>query len=305
MAALLPTLSTLLWVSMGPVVAVEGDTVCPTADEVAARVATLLPARETGTAPDLARIEVASGWMSVTLARPDGSLLGQRAIDGRFPCADLAEAAAVMVATWESDVHPEFRPPPAPARPAPPVVAAPAAAAPPRAAYDLGAAVVASLAPSGGDAGAAIGALFVASWAPAGRGLGVRLALTGTGDRTLTLGDGHVRWRRVAAALGPQFRVASATSRWALDLHAEAVAAWLTASGDGFATDRRDNAFDPGAGAGGRVLRFAKGPVVPWLELSAAGWPRRQTAYATPGATSVVLPRFEATLALGLSYRGP
>lgn len=296
----------LLLASSAPVVIVEGDTACPTPAEVAARVATLLPAGAGTAQADVARIEVEAGTMRVTLTRSDGATLGERAIDGTFPCADLAEAAAVVLATWESDVHPEYRaaPPPHPAPTEPPVVAVTAPPPAPRApaAFDLGAAVAGSLAPSpAGGAAPALGALAVGSWTPSGR-LGLRGALQWTAERELELGAGAVRWRRATAALGPQLRFTSPDTRWALDLHADGLAAWLTAGGAGFTRDRQGDSFDPGLGAGVRALWFGRRGLVPWLELAGAGWLRSQTAFATPGVDAVALPRLETTLALGLSF---
>jgi hypothetical protein len=201
-------------------------------------------------------------------------------------------------------VHPEFRaaaPPPAPA----PAIRAVAPPEPADAAtYDLGAALAGSLAPSSAGPGPALGALVVGTWAPGTRRLGGRAAFTWPAERALALGDAQVLWRRVSLALGPQVRLAAPASRWALDLHVEAIAAWLAAGGDGFVRDRRVNSFDPGLGAGARALWFG-GPLVPWLELSASGWPRDQTAFSTPGVEAVTLPHFEATLALGLSFGAP
>jgi hypothetical protein len=111
-----------------------------------------------------------------------------------------------------------------------------------------------------------------------------------------------VRSRLTAAALGPQLRLSWADSLWTVDLHAEAVAAWLTAGGAGFTTDLSEGAFDPGLGAGARFPWFGGGGLVPWLEVGAVAWPRAQTAFATPGSASVTLPRLEATLAIGVSF---
>jgi hypothetical protein len=293
----------LLLTSPAPLIVVEGDTACPTPAEVAARVAALLPADAAAEAPDVARIEVEAGTMRVTLSRPDGATLGEREIDGSFPCADLAEAAAVVVATWESDVHPEYRapaPPPPPAAPAA-VAAAPPPAPPAPAAVDLGAALAGSLAPSSAGAAPALGALAVGSWTPGGRRFGLRGAVQWTAERELELGAGAVLWRRVTAALGPQLRLTSAATRWAVDLHAAGLAAWLAAGGSGFTMDRQGNSFDPGVGLGIRALWFGPSGLIPWLELGGAGWLRSQTAFATPGADAVTLPRLETTLAVGVS----
>jgi hypothetical protein len=303
-----------LWLAQGPVVTVESDAACPTARDVSARVMALLPPRETDDAPDVARLAESDGALLLTLTRPDGTSLGERALDRGFPCADLAGAAAVVIATWESDVHSEFRAAPLPARPeaappATPVIVVAVAPAPPRAvaaSFDLGAALVGSLAPSSAGAGPALGALVVASWIPSRARVGVRLALGATTEREVPLGAGHVRWRRITPALGPALRLASATTPWALDLHADALLAWVTAAGDGFAANHSSGTFDPGIGLGTHLLWRRGRVLIPWLELAGAGWLDPQTAYATPGTASIVLPRIEITLALGLSFRtGP
>jgi hypothetical protein len=305
-------LSTWLLVCLGPVVNVQGDAVCPTAADVAARLGALLPARATDEPPDVARLDLRDGALLVTLTGADGTMIGERALDRGFACSDLASAAAVVIATWESDVHPEFRLAAAPAAPRPTVPAPRAAppvltalSSPPSRAstWDVGAGLSGSLAPGSGGVAPAIGALVVGSWTPGARRTGIRLALAGTMDRELPLGAGRVRWQRTDVALGPQLRLASAASPQAVDLHAEALAGWLVASGNGFTNDLREGSLDPGLGAGAR-LSLGRGAFVPWLEASLAGWLRRQTAYATPGTDVVTLPRFEASLALGVSYRG-
>jgi hypothetical protein len=307
-------LSAWVWLALGPV-AVEGNAACPAAADIAARVAALLPAARTTDAPDLVRLDDdAAGALRVTLSRPDGTPLGERALARTFTCDDLAAAVAVVVAAWESDVHPEFQPTPAPAptihpefqptpAPAPTIAVAPTrpSIARARTRFDVGAAVSGSLAPTSGDAGPALGAILAGSWTPAHGRVGVRLTLATTTLRDLPLASGQVSWRRFEAAIGPQVRLTSAARRWALDLHADARLAWLTATGDGFTNDSSAAGVDPGLGAGVRVLRL-QGEVAPWLELSVDGWPRRQQAYATPSGASVTLPRFDLTLALGLSF---
>jgi hypothetical protein len=293
-----------VWLSLG-LVTVDGAGVCPTADEVAGRVAKLMPNADPAMAPDLAHLDERDGALSVSLRRPDGTVVGERAFARTFSCADLAAAVAVVVATWESDVHAEFQP-------TPPVVqsrtndassatmAVAHAEAPSRgSAFDVGAALAGSLAPGAGSAGPTIGALVVASYTPVGHAFGARLALVGTNERDLALQAGTVRWRRIAVAIGPQLRLAT-TGRWAFDLHGDALAAWVLASGEGFAEDRSTSGADLALGAGARLLRLG-GRLVPWLELSADGWLRPQTAYTTPSG-SATLPRLEGLVALGLSF---
>jgi hypothetical protein len=297
-------LSAWVWLALGPV-AVEGTAACPGAADIAARVAALLPAARPTDAPDVVRLDDdADGALRVTLDRPDGTSIGERALARTFSCDDLAAAVAVVVAAWESDVHPEFQPPPSVA---PSIAVTPASPPSPRARtptrFDVGAAVSGSLAPTSSGAGPALGALLAGSWTPARARVGARLTLATTTLRDLSLASGQVSWRRLEAALGPQLRLTSAAKRWALDLHADARLAWLTATGDGFTNDIGAGDLDVGLGAGVRVLRM-RGDVVPWLELAADGWPRREQAYATPSGASVTLPRLDATLALGLSFCG-
>jgi hypothetical protein len=298
-----------LWALGAPTVTVESDAACPAADEVAARVTALLPARETSEPPDLARIADRGDAWVVALARPDGTPVGERALDRQVACEDLASAAAVIIATWESDVHPELRALPAPlpapeppaaieARPAPPPMRAAGEA-------DVGAALAGSLAPSASRAAPAVGVLAIASWFPHARGLGARASLAFPAARTLPLGAGQVEWRRSAASAGPTLRLPLAT-KWAADLHADALAGWVTAAGSGFASNHTVSALDVGLSAGARLLWVGGRAIVPWLELGGAAWLRPQTAYATPGAMAVGLPRLELGLALGLSLRvGP
>ena len=63
---------------------------------------------------------------------------------------------------------------------------------------------------------------------------------------------------------------------------------------------RSASSFDPGVGAGVRLL-YGGHAIAPWLDLSAGGWLRRQQAFSSPDGASVALPRFEGTLALGVS----
>jgi hypothetical protein len=321
-------LSSWLWLSLGPVVNIASDAVCPTAAEVAGRVGALLPVRETSDPPDLARIVDRGDALVVTLARSDGTPIGERVLERGSPCGDLAAAAAVVIATWESDVHPEFRveappapnvapaelaPSAAPAAHTAPVerTSAPAAsvtvAARPSSVrsttrFDLGAALTGSLAPTASGAGPALGGLLAATWVPSR--VGARLAVAASQERDLPLGAGRVHWRRISSAFGPALRLASRTTPWAVDLHAEGLAAWATASGGGFTNDHAASAFDAGLGAGARLAWGGVRAVVPWVELAGAAWLRAPTAFANPGGAAVVLPRGELTFALGLSIRG-
>jgi hypothetical protein len=297
------------WLALAnPAVTIDGDSLCPARADVAARVADLLPPGSTASKPDLVHLDSRDGAMRIRVVRPDGAPIGERVLVGAFPCADLAAAAAVIIATWESDVHPEFRQAlPAtrrsPVTPPPPAVLA-ATAEQPRtgSAFDVGAALFGSLAPGAGSSGAAVGALVIASVVPAGGRVGGRLSLQGSTQRELTLGNGAVRWRRLVGGVGPQLRLTSAGRAATLDLHGDALVALVSASGSGFAVNHSAGSVDAGIAAGARLFVGPRRSVQPWLDLSLAGWLRQEVAYNDPGGASVKLPRVEGILALGLSF---
>src|SRR5262249_43132562 len=150
---------------------------------------------------------------------------------------------------------------------------------------DAGAGLSGSIAPGSGSVGAAAGGLIVAG--VTGRRLGARLALAAGTERELPLGTGRVRWRRLVAGLGPAVRL-EPVAPVMVDLHLEALVAAVSAAGQGFTNDLGASSADPGVGAGARVL-FGRGAVVPWLDLSGAGWLRAERAFATPDGISVTL----------------
>lgn len=103
-----------LWVALTlafpkPVVMVTGETRCPSRQDVAARVATLLSTEIVRQEPDFAELQEVGSQMVVTLVGRDGTRIGRRSLPLWYSCADLASAVGVVIATWESDVHPEFK----------------------------------------------------------------------------------------------------------------------------------------------------------------------------------------------------
>lgn len=297
----LPLFVPLSWIAFfwaGPPVDIDGDSTCPTPAEVAPRLAGLLRPDAAAGPPDLARLSDRAGALFIQLQRPDGSPIGERALERGYPCADLAAAAAVILATWESDVHPTFRPtlaaPAAELRQPAPVTAP---EAPTAMAFDVGGAIAGSLAPAAGSGGGAWGALLVGTLS--GDRLGGRLAVQAVTERTLDLQAGTVHWRRMMLALGPQLRFKRPGRGPFVDLHVEAAGAWVSASGSGFATNHSDSSADLGLGAGVRLVLGGRS-LAPWVDLSACGWLRHQLA--STNDASVTLPRIEGTLALGLSF---
>jgi hypothetical protein len=317
-----------LWLLLAvPLVRVEGEGTCPSPQAVEREVGQLVARRDGSDStapPDVVHLRERGPSLEVVLSGPGGALIGQRVLDRTADCEDLAKAVAVVIATWESDIHPEFAlgagdsfaglggRAPVPAAPAQALAQAPAAPAPiptlaegppfpsPSWRLDGGLALFGALAP--GDAGgwAGGGVLLAAVIARAPGGVGARLTGQGEAEREVPLASGRVRWRRLGASAGPVWRHRLPASGLALDLHGELVASWLMARGVGFPTNRDSATFAPGAGAGVRLSR-ATGRVIPWLDLVATGWLGPQVVYEGVTGASAALPRYEVALALGVS----
>ena len=155
--------------------------------------------------PDVAKLERRADKLHVELVDAEDVVIAERTLDGGASCAELGRMAAIVIASWESDVHPEFarqqaeivrrERPPSPEKPAPP---APALAPTPAvsATYDIAAGVTLGQADTLA-AGASVGAALFR------RGVGLGLWALGAGDmeRTIAVGAHQARWRRWTASL--------------------------------------------------------------------------------------------------------
>jgi hypothetical protein len=265
-------------------VEVAGPTTCPEPGEVVDVLRSLAP-------DDLAARERAlltparGGGVRIELYTLAGALLGARELDPA-PCSDLARAAAVVIATWETELHPE----------AMSSVPLPRHGPGPR--FELAAAALGSLALPG--AGLAPGGEMTLIVAPRHHRLGVRVGVTGTALRTVALpsASGDAVYTRVGLWVGPDVRLRAGRLR--CDLHADLGAALLYLGGRGFNPDRDTFDVDPGAGGGAR-LGVRAGKLIPFLGVEVVGWLRDQVASATGVSQSAHLPRVELLLTLGLA----
>lgn len=275
---------------------VTAEGACPTAAAVEARLQPLLPQLQ-DVPPARAHLEPLDELLRVEVRSEDGALLTVRDLQRAAPCADLAAAAAVVIASAllsapRTPALPQVSlVPSAPprARPLPPAVRRP----PPQ--LDAGVALTAAAA----GAGLAVGGALVVHAAPTGRDWGFRLGLAGTALRREALGAAEgALWTRAQLELGPRYRVRP--GRLVIDVHAHAAAALVYVAGQGFAADYAGLGWDAGLGAGVRIglpLRWA----MPWLGVAATGYLRPQELRVVGLTESGALPRFDALLALGLS----
>jgi hypothetical protein len=292
-----------LWLALQ----IQGTGDCPTAGEVEARLGPLLPPDFAALSADQAvMVENPDGTLSLSLVRPDGRTVDSRRLPRAASCPEQAATAAVALAVWEAQIHPEISlrldslratpadrtavaPPPAVRRTAGP-------AAPPARTFAVGAALLGSWQPGSLAPGGRVDAML----GTVGRGWRWRLSVAGIGEHRLSLPPGHADWWRLYGALGADYALPLGR-RWSLALGASGVLGMADASGAGYSNDRTARSVDLGAEALLRVeLRL--GAVRPWIGVALLAWLRKQTLEVTGAGTSVALPRTEPLIALGADF---
>lgn len=307
-------------------VRVGGASACPRPEEVEARLERRLPARPAGVEPDRATLDVAAGQLRLVLVRPDGTVVGEKRLDPKASCADMAEAVAIVIAIWERPLRAGGVPPPdlpaenressasAEARPersgpapaearAEAVVERPASPDRPEPPVDVGArppwrfeigAGFETVFP-GGMPGALLDATLRSR-----AGFGPRIAFGGAWWNEAELGVGHVSWTRLTASLGLIHGWAG--SRFFLDLREQFVAAALVARGRGYDMTQTKVAFDPGIEAGLRSGVALSSSLRLWVDVGLAFWPVPQELRVEGFAQTVDAAAFTGVLSIGGTF---
>ena len=114
-----------------------GET-CPAAEDVQAKVRTILHLAPEQQLTESFLVERHEAGLYVVLKAADASVIGERTLPLEGSCDELAQAAAVVLSAWLTDVHPDFAgalpapvPAPAPEPQPPPEPAKPEATPPP------------------------------------------------------------------------------------------------------------------------------------------------------------------------------
>jgi hypothetical protein len=285
---------------LGAAIAVRGTARCPTPAEVNDALAALSAPGATPATGDWADIAPDGDSVRVRLLQADGTLLAQKRL-AAGSCRQQAETAAVVLAAWASQFHPEIAfsfetPPPARSAPAsgpPTIVATPAPAPPDRDPLVLaaGAGVLASVQ---GDSLAPAGAIEARLAAQSG--WGGRLAFRATGTHRLALGPGDAAWRRVGVSAGVLRR--HAWRRVSAEAGLDVVSGLLFVEGDGYSVARSARSVDVGAEAGAR-LGLPLGRIEPWVGVSVCGWLRSQLIEVAGIPERDRLPTFDARVGIG------
>lgn len=276
-------------------VSVGGSTACPTAEAVqhhlAAMVGTSAPEREEETTHRALLSQNEAGLL-VTLHARNGAVVAERQFAADVSCADLAAAAAVVIASWQGELVASATtlapmPPAAPPPPQPKPVPTPWHAT-------LAAAASGTWVSSSAAPGAWLEvALGRANW----RIHGV-LAAFAQGYHELPLGPGRGAWQRSALALGPRMQWRHGRVWAAADLLA--FLGWLRLEGRDLPNALRDSGADVGASLSGRLgLRW--GPLSPFLALGVdRSWVER--SLTVEPATEATMPAFAGRALLGVSW---
>ena len=84
-----------------------GET-CPASVDVEARVRTILHLKAEQELSESFLVERHEAGLNVELRGADASTIGQRTLPTEGSCDELAQAAAVVLSAWLTDVHPDF-----------------------------------------------------------------------------------------------------------------------------------------------------------------------------------------------------
>jgi hypothetical protein len=255
--------------------------------------------------------EGSDGGVTVMLARADGGGTATRQLPRAGSCEAQAETIAVLLASWEGEIHPELS-----LRAATSTLSA----GTPRGAGTPALAVATrATAPSSSGRGLAIEAIGIGvggAWSPdslapsaridlsIGNGasgwLG-RLSLEAAGEQTVNVTPGHGDWWRAALALGGDYG-ARLGQRWVARAGVAGILGFVTVGGSGYSRDQRSTSLDAGAEALARI-EWRRGRIAPWFGVALLARLRRQ--YVDVGGTtgSATLPLLEPSLALGADFR--
>jgi hypothetical protein len=108
MAAMVPPCFAGLVVLAALPVWVDSDSTCPSEKEVAQALGSLLSSVAESRPKDLALVHRKGRLLQIDLRDAQGALMADKILERDGSCAELAALTAVVIASWESDVHPEF-----------------------------------------------------------------------------------------------------------------------------------------------------------------------------------------------------
>ncbi|HEY0706202.1 MAG TPA: hypothetical protein VGG33_05360 [Polyangia bacterium] len=227
---------------------VRGRGDCPSPAAVAARLPALLASQDEASrlSGHHAQLESTGTRLTIRLEDEAGQLVAERTLTRKGSCSTLADAAAVVLATWHSQLTSEL---PALSSASPPPVRPDS----PRAArFDLGLGPALVAGAGSPVAGASLELLV----APTGGSFGIHLGGLVSRNRRRALSDldRTIAWRRLVASIGPAY--IRTWARWQWMVGAGAELGWFRADGIDFPVNLGGGRFSPGFHAGTRLARL-------------------------------------------------
>jgi hypothetical protein len=301
---------------------------CPRPAAVEERVRGILGMKSADTLEERAKLLREGDELKIVVTRADGSVLGERVLSAAASCDDLETLASVVLASWISDVHPEFvaalPPPPSRAEMAgdAPTVSAPETVPPvaPLAAPSIATTVPPQkldeppLAPAQRwrwELGASVGASFSEArvsalgslgvrWMPERSGLGAALTGHAMAPRTDPLSMGSVRYWRWPLVAGPAYRLTLGGGR--IDLHAGLAVGWLHAAGRNYQPSVTRDVLR-GGGLLGLRGQYGGRRWRGFVEVSGVVWGKSEIFIdRADQQPSIALPRLELYVTAGMSW---
>jgi hypothetical protein len=301
-----------------PLLDIVSDSSCPAPPLVGALLREILGLSSGEHVDEVAHLVREEGLVLVTLRGKDARVLGERRLPGDGSCDELARAVAVVLASWLSDVHPEFVPtvPTPPPLDTPPTALTPTdgAEAPRAEAPPSSGSVTSSgrVVPRGALRWRVEGALglgfhptplaFVGgagvALLPETSGLGATLRASVSTWRAIDVDGGRALYRRWPLEAGAVLRFAGASV--AGELEGGAALGWLALSGRSFGLNRDAGGATFGPFVTARALG-SRGTLQPLVELSSVYWARVTRVYGDPARPSTALPNLELSLSVGVA----
>jgi len=301
-------------------VVVSGQPHCPDAAALNGALNGLLPSPGGDEGPDVLQLSRGRDGIDVRLFAPGGALIGEKSLATSGTCEERAQTVAVLVAAWET----RWRPGPPAALPGPKAVAE--TEGPPPAVAPPSAPVPAALAPRGllvgtvavrdqaaplqletragllmSITGASVAPAVTCDVGVARRDLpfAIAVGVLAVGSHDVPVGQASARWRRIAGTIEVRSRRVSPS--FGLEMHAAAALSALSVSGVALPVTSGATLFDPGLVVGLRgQLRAVQ--LAPWVEASAALWPRTHIVYVKGATDARDLPSFEVFLGAGVAF---
>jgi hypothetical protein len=279
----------LLFITATSSIHVAGSGTCPAPEAVQTRLDALVA--EPDVAGRSAQLEETSQGLAISILDPAGGIVSRRLLPGDRSCDALAEIAAMILASWLSELRsqavsaeplPSEPPPPAPRRPW---------------SWEIGLGLTGSFTGST----FAPGGLFQVELGPAQARWALRAVAAYDGARQMSETPlGAVLWQRIAEGLGGGYTLFEPP--YALELGGDLLLSEVLLQGQGFPVDDSTASVDPGLDLSARLV-LLRGSWHPWIGLWATVWIRQEIPQIQGPTLTTALPQVEGFLGLGVSWQ--